>query len=280
LPWMVAACAAILHALWKRGRLSRAAVVVALLVQAVYGDDVYFYRMHAMTGDAPLKAFVDWVALGQIGKYRERFNVWASLQNNTVAGKVPKGGKLLAHQFTEKLGAGVPSVLDGKGWQGGIDYLAQETPADTLRLWRSMGITHVWWDPTQHPRDDDVLAREAVFQHAVAALVPMTEMVDGYRFGAIGSAAGAPAGVATRLAWFGCGQDKPSGAYIPRDFARGGARPAALISSPADLATVSVVLRREPCPYPSPEVKAWVEGNLVATAQMGEVTFFTRRFGS
>jgi len=279
LPWMVAACAAILHAMWKRGHLSRAAVIVALLVQAVYGDDVYFYRMHAMSGDAPLKGFVDWVALGQIGKYQERFNVWASLQDNTVAGKMSKGGKLLAHQFTEKLGAGVPSVLDGKGWQGGIDYLAQETPADTLRLWRGMGITHVWWDPTQHPRDDDVLAREAVFQHAVAALVPVTEVVAGYRFGAMGSTVPAPAGVPTRLGWFGCGQDKPSGAYLPREFARGGARPAAAIAGPADLSTVSVVLHRDPCPYPSPEIKAWVERNLVATAQMGEVRFFTRRFG-
>jgi len=279
LPWMVAASAAILHALWKRGRLSRAAAVLALLVQAVYGDDVYFYRMHAMIGDSPLKAFVDWVALGQTGNYQDRFNAWASLQNNTVASRVPKGGKLLAHQFTEKLGAGVPSVLDGKGWQGGIDYLAQQTPADTLRLWRSMGVTHVWWDPTQHPRDDDVLAREAVFQHAVAALVPQTEMIAGYRFGAIGSTVGAPAGVATQMGWFGCGSDKPNGAYAPRVFARSGALPSAIIASPGDLSTVPVVLHRDPCPYPSAEIKAWIEGNLVASAQMGEVTFFTRRFG-
>lgn len=277
LPWMVAACAAILHGTWKRGPAARIAVVLAILAQAVYGDDVYFYRVHAMIGDSPLKAFVDWVSLGHAGRHQDRFGVWGGLQNNSVADKMPAGGKLLAHQFTEKLGAGVPSVLDGKGWQGGIDYLAQETPADTLRLWRSLGLTHLWWDPTQYPRDDDVLAREAVFQHAVAVFVPKTITVAGYEFGAITDGQPAEAAASTRIAWLGCRNDRPTGIYTPRDFARGAPPASAGIASAADLAAVAVVLHHDACPFPSPEIQAAVVGGRVATAQMGEVTFFTHR---
>ncbi|MFL5304764.1 MAG: hypothetical protein ACJ8F1_06100 [Polyangia bacterium] len=278
LPAMVACSGALLVLIWRRGAVARAAALLLVGSQAISGADVYFYRVHGMAGDNPLKAFVDFVSLAQGGHYDDQTRVWGDLQRNDLSKRVPKGSKLLAHHFTEKLGAGIPSVLDGKGWQGAIDYLTPLNPASTLALWRSLGITHVWWDQSLPGRDTDVMAREAVFQHAAATFVPRTELINHYQFGAIvPNAPPDAANAATRIAWIGCGGDPPTGLYTPQDFAQGrNAADVGLAARPA-LAGANVVLHRGPCAWPSSEVSDAVNMQFNQRVNVGDVVVFVRR---
>jgi hypothetical protein len=278
LPAMAACAAALLIATWRRGALARGAALLLVASQAVAGADVYFYRSHGMGGDNPLKLFVDYVALEQQGRYSDQTRVWGDLQKNDLSHRVPPGSVLLAHHFTEKLGAGIPSVLDGKGWQGAIDYLTLPTPAATLALWRRLGITHVWWDQSLPGRDDDLMAREAVFQHAAATFVPSTEVINHYQFGALApSARPERAAERTRIAWIGCGSDVPTGLYDPRGFAEGrGATDLGLVSRPA-LAAANVVLRRTSCPGPATEITDTLNIQFLQRVHIGDVAVFVRR---
>jgi hypothetical protein len=278
LPAMVACAAALVVAVWRRGALARGAVALLVVSQAVAGSDVYFYRMHGMGGDSPLKLFVDYVSLSQRGQFDDQNRVWFDLQQNDVSHLVPPGSKLLAHQFTERLGAGIPTVVDGKGWQGAIDYLTLPTPAATLRLWRRLGITHVWWSTGLPDRDNDLMAREAVFQHALATFVPQTQAIHNYQFGALVPMAPSPlANAPTRIAWIGCGGDVPTGVYDPRGFAEGrGATDLGLTGRPA-LAGANVVLQRGSCQMPSNEVGAALNAQFVQRDTVGNVNVFVRR---
>jgi hypothetical protein len=278
LPWMTAASAALLVLLWRRGSLTRGAAVVVVAVQLLYGSDVYFYRVHGMIGDSPLKALVDFVSLGQKGKFQERAQGWGNLQANDLSKKMPKGAKALCHHFSEKLGLGVESVLDGKGWQGAIDYLSPPTPAATLALWRGLGVTHAVWDPDLLPRDNDVMAREAVFQRTLALYVPTHEKVGQYQFGALDPAAGkAEADLPTLIAWIGCDNDRPTGLYTPAEFSKGHAPADPGLTRRPALTVANVVLRRQHCGFPSPEVESAVGADFVKTAHLGEVDVLVRK---
>ncbi|HEY6476038.1 MAG TPA: glycosyltransferase family 39 protein [Polyangia bacterium] len=277
LPAMVAVAAALAMLLWRRGALARVGVVLLVASQAIAGSDVYFYRVHGMAGDAPIKAFVDFVSLGQKGQYKDQMRVWGDLDKNDLSKYVPQGGKVLAHHLVEQLGLGVPSVTDGVGWQAAVDYLAQPTPADTLAVWRSLGITHVAWKDPVQPRDRDFLAREAVFQRATALYVPRSETVGQYPFGALDlRAPPAAAHVPTNIAWIGCGGDLETGVYTPRDYAEGHA-PTVRGLSLAALATANVVLRHPSCGFPSPEVSGAIDAQFARRVQIGDILLLARR---
>ncbi len=279
LPVMVACSAALLVAIWRRGLLARGAALLLVASQAIAGADIVFYRAHGMAGDNPLKLFVDYVNLEHGGQYDEQRRVWGDLQRNDLSRRLPKGSKLLAHAYTEKLGPGIPSVIDARGWQAGIDYLALPTPAAALALWRRMGVTHVWWD-TSLPgnRDMDMMAREGVFQRAAALFVPRTEPVNHYQMGALApSFDGAAAATPTRIAWIGCGNDPPTGVYDARSLVDGrGGQDLGLGARPA-LAGANVVLRRTSCPMPAPEISDAINIQFVQRSSDGSIAVFVRR---
>ncbi len=279
LPAMVACSAALLVLIWRRGLLARAAVLVLVGSQAIAGADVYFYRAHGMAGDNPLKLFVDYVNLEHGGQYDQQRRVWGDLDQNDLSGRLPKGSKLLAHAYTEKLGPGIPSVIDARGWQAAIDYLALPTPAAALALWRRLGVTHVWWDQSlPSNRDMDMMAREGVFQRAAALLVPRTEPVHHYQVGALVSNFDAAAAAApTRIAWIGCGNDPPTGVYDARALAEGrGGQDIGLAGRPA-LANANVVLRRVSCPAPAPEIADALNIQFVQRSSDGSIVVLVRR---
>jgi hypothetical protein len=277
LPAMVAAAGALALLLWRRGTLARAGVAALVVSQAIAGADVYFYRVHGMAGDAPLKAFVDFVSLGQKGQYQDQLRVWGDVDRNDLSGRVPKGGKVLAHHLVEQLGLQVPSVTDGVGWQAAVDYLAHPTPADTLALWRSLGITHVSWKDPVQPRDRDFLAREAVFQRATALYVPRSETVGQYPFGALDDRAQpAAAHVPTNIAWIGCSGDLETGIYTPRGYAESQA-PTARGLTVAALGGANVVMRHLACGFPSPEVAGAIDAQFSRRVQVGDILLLTRR---
>jgi hypothetical protein len=277
LPAMVAVAGALALLLWRRGALARGAVAVLVVSQAIAGSDVYFYRVHGMAGDAPIKGFVDFVSLGQKGQWKDQLRVWGDVDRNGLSTRVPKGGRVLAHHLVEQLGLGVPSVTDGVGWQAAVDYLAQPTPADTLAVWRSLGITHVSWKDPVQSRNRDFLAREAVFQRAVALYVPRVETVGQYPFGALDlRAPPAAAHVPTNIAWIGCGGDLETGIYTPRQYADSQAPTVRGLTVPV-LARANVVMRHPSCGFPSPEVASAIDAQFTRRVEVGDILLLTRR---
>ncbi|HVR61902.1 MAG TPA: hypothetical protein VMU50_08385 [Polyangia bacterium] len=283
LPWMVAVAATLLFLLWHRGILARVAVVLLLAAQVVYGSDVYFYRVHAMIGDSPLKAFVDNVSLGQTGRFAERARLWGDLQRCDVSRRVPKGSKVLINHFTEKLGIGVPSVMGCGGCQGAIDYAAHTTPAETLAVWKSVGVTHAWWRPNLPDLSADLAAREAVFQRAISLFAPTAVSIDQYRLGTVELHRPLPAAATTptRIAWIGCAKDPPTGLYDARALSE--RRPPANPGLPlakrdpvAALLPANVVVLHPAC-GPSAEMTAAIKADFVQATRAGDLVFYVRR---
>ena len=257
LPWMAACTAAFLSLAWRKStRPVRAAVVALVAFQVIWGADLYFLRTHAMIGDAVLKRTVDHLAAGHEKRYDERFRVGGDLQD--VAPALPKGAKVLLHEFWEKLGIGKPSVSDFNDWQLGIDYFKTATPQATLALWRSMGITHVIWKTDRGPSTIEQVEREAAFVDALELYGADTRSIAGYQLTRLAPERHAPgANTPTRVAWLGCGGDPPTGIYVPGDVSR--RKPERVISpldfandASAPLAGVSVAVLRPDCPEMAP----------------------------
>ena len=166
LPWMAAVTAAILFLAWQKGTAVRVALSVLVAFQVIWGADVYFLRSHVMMGDSPLKALVDFIALGHQHRYADRRRLHpGSLER--VGARLPEHSKVLVHEKHDRLGLGAPSISDTLCWQGAVDYMVLDTPDAAAGLWHKMGATHVmWWDDVGMPWND-YMAREAVFARTV-----------------------------------------------------------------------------------------------------------------
>jgi hypothetical protein len=257
LPWMAACTAALLVLLWRAGGPALRASLAALIAfQVVWGADVFFIGTHAMLGQAPIKRLADHLAAGNGGHTDDRFRIWGGLQD--VGKTLPPGAVVLAHGLAEKLGLGAPAIVDTDGWQGGIDYLACQSPRATAELWRRLRVTHVVWREDHPALDPSEVGAEAVVAHALELFGAETQHAGGLavtRLAPPDAHLRAPASVPTRLVWIGCGSDPPAGVYTPAGLTGGQAEsafsPVALASHPGLAAVdtgVPIVAMRSACP--------------------------------
>jgi hypothetical protein len=216
-PWMTAATAAALFVAWQQGRAVRLALTVLVALQLVWGADVYFIRTHSMIGDSPLKALVDYMALGQEGRYAEHRKLhFGSLQK--VGAELPPHAKVLLHEKHDRLGLGAASIADTLCWQGAVDYAVLDRPDAAAALWRQMGATHVmWWADLGMPWHD-YMAREAVFARTVDLWGGDVDSIDDKRLTKLRSEPRDKVSSAspTKIAWLGCGDDPALALYTPR----------------------------------------------------------------
>jgi hypothetical protein len=252
MPWMASVTVALLVLAWRQGWLARGAVALLVALQLVWGADIYFIRSHAMIGDSFLKATIDFLSAGHDKRYEERFRLPGSLEE--VAPKLPRGAKVMQHEIQEKLGLGAQAICDMPEWQGALEYLIQDVPADVERLWRQLGATHVLWMPRKGgPWEIDKLAREAVFHRTLEPFLNQPTDIGSYRLVAL-PAAGmlAVEATPTRIAWLSCAGDPPNGLYTAADLAErkplAPLNPAALQAAPeAALSAANVVILRSGC---------------------------------
>jgi len=282
LPWMAASTAAVLVLAWRTGRWVRVGVTALVAAQLVWGADVYFFRTHAMIGDAPLKALIDFVGAGHRKEYQSRFVVHEEMQK--IGHGLPPKAKVLIHNSRDRFGLGLPSLTDEPGWQGGIEYLEMGGPRAVGQRWHDLEITHVLWRTEHGDMSPEDLAREAVFARAIHALGEGTPQVTGgWRIAKIRpDLPDAPAMTSpTRIAWLGCGGDPPTGIYAPP-----GLVPRVpgktlkvdqLVNDPqAALTGVDALVLRPSCDYAA-KVKPTIEGqfNLYTTA--GDVGLWIKK---
>ena len=217
LPWMAACTAAILVMAWQKGLAVRVALVALVAMQLVWGGDVYFIRNHGMIGDSPLKALVDFMALGQQKRYGDQRRLHGgSLQ--AVGQRLPERAKVVVHEKHDRLGLGTASISDTLCWQGAVDYSYLDPPDAAMALWRKLGATHVmWWDDLGMPWHD-YLGREAVFARTVDLWGDDFQNIDDKHLSKLQPAArdAARSAAATTIAWLNCRDEPPLGLYTPR----------------------------------------------------------------
>jgi hypothetical protein len=142
-PWMAAVVAAVLAMAWSSGWAGRVAAAALVLVQVVWGGDVYTIPTHGMLQTQPARAVLDLISSG----WRKD---WAARQDShmeyaPVAPLLPKGSVVLIHERMTRFGTGARVVVDMPGTQGAISYSTLGTPRKVWELLRSFGVTHVLW---------------------------------------------------------------------------------------------------------------------------------------
>jgi len=160
-PWMTAAAAAAILLVWRHGFAARAAVVGMVSLQVIWGGDVYFIPGHAMVG-SPVKAVADLLSTGYRKDFAARDKTFAPFTD--VGAALPKGAKLLVHEYHPHLGIAAASVNDYPVNQGGISYGELATPRAVYDKLKSYGVTHLLW-VTSANKGADSLAGDLVFYH-------------------------------------------------------------------------------------------------------------------
>ncbi len=281
-PWMAACTAAALALAWREGVWVRTGVAVLVAAQVVWSGDIYFFRTHAMVGDAPLKATIEFISAGHRKEYQSRFLVHNEMRE--IGKSFPPDAKVLLHRSRDRLGIGVPTVVDETGWQGAIEYLELGGPRAVDQLWRSFGITHVLWRIQMGDSSPADLAREAVFASALHVLGDGPPRASGdWRITKL--RANSPALPETtpllRIAWLGCGGDPPLGIYRPAGLVKRDPEKTLTESqvendTQAALRGVDALVLRPSCDYAS-KAKPAIERQFDLHATAGDVGLWTRR---
>ncbi|HET7541750.1 MAG TPA: hypothetical protein VFK05_17870 [Polyangiaceae bacterium] len=158
LPLMASATAALLISAFRTGLVASLALSLLVLLQVVWGGDVYFFQTHSMI-KSPLKKSIDLLSSGFEGNYDKRFAVQGQFQ--AVAEQLPKKARVLVHDENNHLGLEAQSIMDRFPFEYGISYGLQPTPRAVFELYQSLGATHLLWAPKS--KGTDSLAGDIMF---------------------------------------------------------------------------------------------------------------------
>lgn len=217
MPWMAACVAATLAAAWRTNSLPlRGAIVTLVGLQIVWTGDAYLLRSQELLAALPLRA----LSFDKEDPFPR--NGFPGEALAPIGERLPKGSRLVGHDFYQSVGVGVPAITDNPDWQGAIDYLQIEPPDEVLRHWLELGGTHLLWPYAKEARRAEDMARDAVFGRASVAFTDSSFEVAGYRVAEIIDRP-APKSMQspTMLAWLGCGSERNLGVYTPAGFANG-----------------------------------------------------------
>ena len=158
MPLMASATAALLILAWRSGLIASAALSLLVVLQVVWGGDVYFFQTHSMV-KSPLKKSIDLLSSGFEGNYEGRFRVQGQFQS--VARQLPPHARVVVHDENNHLGLEAQSIMDRFPFEYGISYGLQKDPRALFDLYRSLGATHVLWAPRS--KGTDSLAGDIMF---------------------------------------------------------------------------------------------------------------------
>jgi hypothetical protein len=143
LPWMVACTAAALWLAWGAGRAGRAAVVLLVALQVVWGGDVPWLPTHAMLGEAPAKRTLALLSSTYRGETRARSQFDTGFE--ALDKLLPKDAYVVLHEEYLRLGLNRRAIQDSLRLQAGIDYTQLARPDRVHDLLTSLGATHLVW---------------------------------------------------------------------------------------------------------------------------------------
>jgi hypothetical protein len=209
LPWMAAATAAVLALSWQRGNLVRAPLILLVVLQVVWGADVYFMPAHVYLG-VPAKAVMDLLARTPGHVNKDRLNFAEPFVG--IGKQLPRGAKVLIHDYHPHVGVGVPSVADCPYHQGGISYVRTPTPRQVYDQLQGYGVTHLVWRNGQQ-REPDTLAGEIVFLDFVQRFGGPPKSAEGWMISTLPATPPAPGNGPDPVLVYSCGKGIKSGLY-------------------------------------------------------------------
>jgi hypothetical protein len=139
-PWMAAVAAAGLALVWRAGRFARAAAVLLVGLEVVWGSDVYFFP-HLMLRDSAIKASTDLINSGFRNDFARRNDFLSPLKQ--IGEALPPGSVVLLHEYCLRVGLNAPVVMDYPGFQTRISYRDLPSARDVYDLYRDLGVTHI-----------------------------------------------------------------------------------------------------------------------------------------
>jgi hypothetical protein len=160
LPVMAACTGAIMIHVWSWGRVARVALAGLVLLQVIWGSDVYFFQTHSMIRTSPAKKTIDLVSAGFEGKYDSRFAA-GQKRLADISDRLPPDAVVLLHQGRLRLGLRRRIVVDRNRWQNRIRYDELLEPAKIYDELSSLGVTHIVWEQTS--RAESTLASDLAF---------------------------------------------------------------------------------------------------------------------
>ena len=161
-PLMAVVVAALIVTLWRQGTtFVRAATALLVVTQIVVAGDTYFIQTHRLIHTSPIKRVVDLLEGGFRKHYEPRLESVMSAWQPLGKG-VPRGSKLLLHEFDARLGVGAPAVTDWTAFQLGIHYPTLNSPRGVWEHLKNYGVSHIVWGK-DHSRGVHSLAGDVVF---------------------------------------------------------------------------------------------------------------------
>jgi len=161
-PLMAAVTAAALVLIWhSSGWLVKTACSALVLLQVVWGGDVYFIQTHSMSG-SPVKAVLDLLKTGFQKNYRERLEV--DSRPNKISAYLPKGARVLLHEDHIALGMQAEVVHDFPLRQYGINYGTLANPRAVYNFLKGLGVSHIYRHASKFSGVDTV-AGDIMFFH-------------------------------------------------------------------------------------------------------------------
>jgi hypothetical protein len=162
LPLFVATTVAILVRAWQLGRLARLGVAGLVLLQLVWGGDIWF------GGSDRIASSINIIRSTLDGRSAVRFSGMSAdyLALDTM---LPKKAAILLHHGHPQLGINRNVHLDWAGFQGEIDYRNFKNARELYDRLRALGITHVVYVPGEQAgssKQEDVVFQSLAISFA------------------------------------------------------------------------------------------------------------------
>lgn len=203
LPWMAVVVAATVALAWREGRLARVAVAALVILQVIWGGDVYFIPAHMVTHQTPVVTTSELLVAGYRGEYRKRFVLSGLLYELGRHPELPPDARVLLHEQQERFGTWRQVVSDIPGYQFGLRYELEASAAGVYDRLRALGVTHVLVPPRLSHGNDALGADLRFFDFIHNDTVVAFNVDDDYAVHVIPDLR-PPSEPASRVAYLGC----------------------------------------------------------------------------
>jgi hypothetical protein len=158
MPIMACTTAAILIKAWRLGWSARVGLAPLVALQVIWGADALVYNEYSR-----IQSAFDLIRSGFENRAQSRFDGYRG-SFREISAALPANARVLLHTSHLSLGIDREVYFDWLGYQGLIGYDALHTPAELFAYFRSLGITHLLYEPGNRPA---ATKQEEILWHAL-----------------------------------------------------------------------------------------------------------------
>jgi hypothetical protein len=182
-PWCAVVVVVVGAGVWRRSKLARAPLAALAALQLLHTADLPVLPANSILHAHPLTDVLGLLASNDAAAPEQYVDQHFSVSR--AARLLPADAKVLVHEVHIHLGLQRAAVRDNVQRQGAIVYHALGDTGSVVRKLKSLGVTHVLWNPT--PMGLQLIGDDLVFLRFVQHAVPQAQPLgDGFFVGAIG----------------------------------------------------------------------------------------------